>query len=246
MQATIYVTEQALEVANVIKDLSQSERLALSDDPAASLSASEGYYLKNANRLNLAALPPDALVGCRLTPDLPEVYERHVSIPSNLRGCIFENAPKLPDQYATIVAYWSGPPVNSNISGACYFQSPEHSYMVDMSALEAVNADDGDEAHASALIDDLLSEGVVVCITDIEPLIDDLSIHDYIEISLPVDGMLGIEPEDFCSTKPYPTGPSRQYERVYLKVADILRSPDRNRIYIDLLRHELLDYGYWY
>ena len=244
MQATIYVTDQALAVANAIKDMTQSERLALSDDPATDISGSEGYYLKSANRLDLAVLPPDALVGRRLTPEVPEVYERHVSFPH--RGCIFENAPNLPDHYAAIVAYWSGPPVNSNISGACHFQPQEHSYMVDMSALEAVRAEDGDDADASALIDDLLSEGVVVCITDIEPLIDDLSIHDYIEILLPVDGMLGIEPEDFRSTKPYPAGPSKQYERVFLKVADIVRSPDRNRIYIDLLRYELLDYGYWY
>jgi hypothetical protein len=246
MQATIYVTDQALAVANEIKDLTQSERLALTDDSATDLSQSEGYFLKSANRLDLAALPPDALVGRRLTPELPEVYARHVSIPSNLRGCIFENAPNLPERYAAIVAYWSGPPVNSNTSGACHFQPTENEYMVDMSALDAVRADDGDEADASALIDDLLSEGVVVCITDIEPLIDDLSIHDYIEIQVPVDGMLGIEPDDFRSTKPYPTGQSKQYERVFLKVADIVRSPDRHQIYIDLLRHELLDYGYWH
>jgi hypothetical protein len=35
-------------------------------------------------------------------------------------------------------------------------------------------------------------------------------------------------------------------ELIYLKAADVLGSPDPDRIYIDLLRHELLDYGYWY
>jgi len=245
-RGTIYVTDQALSVALTIKDLSQSERLALSDDPATDLSTSEGYYLKNANRLNLAALPPDAIVGCRLTPDVPEVYNRHISLPSNLRGCLFEKA-NLPEGYAANVTYWSGLPLNSNTSGACHFQPPENEYMVDMSALEAVIAGDGNEADASVLIDALLSEGVVVCIKDVERLLDDLSIHHYIEVQIPVDDeMLGIEPDAFRSTKPYPTGPSQQYERVFLKVADIVRAPDRDRIYIDLLRHQLLDYGHWY
>lgn len=102
MQATIYVTEQALAVADAIKDLDQSERLALSDDPATDLSTSEGYYLKCANRLDLAVLPPDALVGRRLTPEVPEVYEHHVSFPH--RGCIFENAPNLAAQVVLRVA----------------------------------------------------------------------------------------------------------------------------------------------
>jgi len=245
-QATIYVTERALSVAHAIKDLTQSERLALSDDPATDLSTSEGYYLKNANRLNLPALPPDAIIGCRLTPDVPEVYNRHVSLPSNLRGCLFSKA-NLPEGYAANVTYWSGLPVNTNTSGACYYQCPENEYMVDMSAMEAVIAGNGDAEEASALIDDLLSEGVVVCIRDVERLIDDLSIHHYIEVQIPVDQMLGIEFDDFRSAKPYPTGPSQQYERVFLKVADILRGPDRERIYIDLLRQDLMiDYGYWY
>ena len=72
-----------------------------------------------------------------------------------------------------------------------------------------------------------------------------MSINHYIEVLIPlVDEMLGIEPDDFRSTKSYPTVPSQQYERVFLKVADIVRGPDRDRIYIDLLRHQLLDYGY--
>ena len=175
---------------------------------------------------------------------MPEIYCRHISLPSNLRGCVFEKA-NLPEGYAANVTYWSGLPVNSNTGGACHFQPPENQYVVDMSALEAVIAGDGNAADASALIDDLLSEGVVVCIKDVESLIADLSIHHYIEVLIPlVDEMLGIEPDDFRSTKSYPTVPSQQYERVFLKVADIVRGPDRDRIYIDLLRHQLLDYGY--
>ena len=64
MQATIYVTPNALFVTHAIQNLSQSKRLALSDDPATDLPTAEGYWLKNAKRLNLAALPPGAIVGC--------------------------------------------------------------------------------------------------------------------------------------------------------------------------------------
>lgn len=247
-QAIIYVTEDALATANAIKDLSYYDRMLLGDDEATDLSQKPGYFLKNANKLRLAALPSDAVVSLRVVPEEPVIYRRHVSMPTNLRGCIFEKAPHLPDGYAGIVTYWSGPPVNSNTSGAAYFQNKQNEYMVDLTALEAADGEPDAIAAASAVMDNLLSEGVVVCITGLEKLLADLPVVSYIEIAVPVDGsMLGVEPDDFQSEKAYALDPSQQYERVFLLVGDILlHSPDPDRIYIDLIRTELLSYGYWY
>jgi hypothetical protein len=58
--------------------------------------------------------------------------------------------------------------------------------------------------------------------------------------------MLGIEPDEFRSTKEYSLAPAQLHECIFLQVADIRSSPDPDRIFIDVLRHELLDYGYFY
>lgn len=245
MQATIYVTAETFSVINSIKHLSHSERMLLSDDAETDLTNKAGYFLKYGNQMRFAVLPASAIVGAVLTPDEPEIYHRHVAFPTNLRGCLFEKAP-LPDGYGGIVTYWSGLPFNSNTSGAVYYQNPQNEYMVDISALDAAEGEPVAVAAASLVMDKLLSEGVVVSIRDVESLTANLSTHHFIELKVPVQPMLGIESDDFRSDKDYAADPSQQYERVWIKCADILCSPDRDRIYIDLIRHELLSYGYWY
>ncbi len=58
--------------------------------------------------------------------------------------------------------------------------------------------------------------------------------------------MLGIEPDKFMSAKEYDVGSEQRFERIFLKVADIRSSPAPDSIFIDALRHELLDYGYFF
>ena len=96
------------------------------------------------------------------------------------------------------------------------------------------------------ITDQLLSEGVVVSISGLSSVIQGLPRDAFIQIVIPLDtSMLGIEQGNFLSSKEYDLH-SDQVDTVFLKVADILDSPDPDHIYIDLLRHELLDYGYWY
>ena len=246
MQARIYVTHDALETAEAIKDLDYHSRMLLTDDEAADPSTKPGYYLKNANKLKLAALPEDARVGVCLPPEDPITFRRHVSMPAALRGCIVEKAPHLPHKYADIVTYWSGEPVNANASGAVYFQNPLNEYMVDLAAIS--DADNDDLAVlAAAPVDRLLSEGIVVCISGVEDQIADLSLRHFIEVRIPVSqDMLGVEPDEFRSDKSYDLSADQQCERIYISVADIICSPDCNRIYIDVIRHELMDYGFTY
>jgi hypothetical protein len=103
-----------------------------------------------------------------------------------------------------------------------------------------------DAVMAPAINDRLLSEGVVVAVNNLSKLLSSLSPGDFIELLVPVDAdMLSNEPEAFQSNAEYGLAGDR-FERVFLKVADALASPDPDRIYIDLLCNELLDYGYWY
>jgi len=228
MQATIYVTAETHQTAQTIKDLDYNDRMNLCDEMD-DLADRPGYHLKNANKLKLAPLPENANI---IRPD-----SLQVSMPSNLRGCIFEQAPNLPEGYADIVGYWSGSTVNANTSGAVHFQCPLNEYMVDL----------GHNACDAPIINDrLLSEGVVVAISGFSGILTKLTPEDFIEVRVPVDlTMLGVEPDEFLSTEEYDVT-SEHYQQVYLKVADILASPDRDRIYIDLLCNELIDYGYWY
>ena len=228
MQATIYVTNEAYQAAQSIKDLDYYDRMNLCDE-ISDLAERPGYHFKNANKLKLAPLPDAANI---IRPDTLEV-----SMPANLRGCIFEMAPNLPLGYADIVGYWSGGTVNTNTSGGVYFQCPLNEYMVDL----------GHNACDAPIVNDrLLSEGVVVAISGLAKILTNLTPEDFIEIRVPIDqNMLSVEGCSFNSGSQY-KATNGCYELVFLKVADILASPDTDRVYIDLLRHELLDYGYWY
>jgi len=227
MQATIYVSNEAYQTAQTIKDLDYYDRAILCDE-LPDFENRPGYHLKSANKLNLALLPVDANIA---------TVSPAVTMPANLRGCIFEGAPDLPPGYADIVTYWSGKTVNTSTSGAVYFQCQLNEYMIDLGP---------DPVNAPVINDRLLSEGVVVAISGLAGGLRALSSEDFIEIKFPIDpAMLGVEPDDFLSTGKYGVTGER-YERVFLKVADILASPDRDHVFIDLLCNELLDYGYWY
>jgi hypothetical protein len=232
MHATIYVTKEAYETAQAIKDLDYYDRAELCD-ALPDLPNRPGYHLKNANKLKLAPLPEDANIALRLShKDTEQVF-----MPANLRGCIFERAPNLPPGYADIVTYWSGETVNLSTSGAVYFQCQLNEYMVDLGA---------DPVLGPVVNDRLLSEGVVVAVIGLAEKLPGLTSEDFIELTFPVDpDMLGVEDDTFRSPKEYGVRADR-YERVFLKVADILASPDCDRVYIDLICNELLDYGYWY
>ncbi len=234
MSAIIYVTTEAFATLQRIKDLDYYDRSLLIDEEPAIAEAS-GFYFKNAKKMNFAPLPSQAIIAAVITAD--NACKVQLSFPAELRGCIFEKAPYLPEHYAEIVTYWSGETFNPATSGAVYFQCKLNEYCVDL----------GDDAMSDPVINDhLLSEGVVISINGLSSVIEGLSRESFIEIAIPLDtSMLGIEQGNFLSSKAYDVH-SNQVDTVFLKVADILDSPDPDHIYIDLLRHELLDYGYWY
>ncbi|OWW18366.1 hypothetical protein [Noviherbaspirillum denitrificans] len=245
-QATIYVTREAWTTSQAIKDLDYYDRCTLSDIEATDLTGKEGYYLKNANIMHIAPLPDNAHIALRLLPGESAIYSTHVCLPTNLRGCIFEKAPNIPERYAEIVRFWSGDTLNSNVGNAAYYQNITNRYEVDLSALHA-NPDLFSQRRSTPEIDALLSEGIVVCITGLADLLTDAPHDAFAEIAIPVDdAMLGLDNGGFMTQKGYDLRPKERVERIFLLVSDVRNSPDPNRIYIDALRYEELDYGFYY
>lgn len=245
MTGIIYVTKEAMATIDAIKDLDYYDRCELSDGEETDITRKEGYYLKDGNALPVAVLPDSAEVILRFIPEDEATYGRHVSFPSELRGCVFDRAPRLPAQFAEIVRYWSGETVNSNIGGSAFYQNPNNCYLVDLSALDTM--EDSDEQLIAARVDALLSEGVVIRITGLGQMLANAKMDQFVEIEIPVDeSMLGLDNASFRSDKPYDRRPKEHAERIFLKVADIFASPNPDDVLIDVLRFETLDYGFHY
>jgi hypothetical protein len=240
MPATIYVTPASLATMTLIAPLDYYDRVTLSDDPSTDPTHREGYYLKNLSHLAVSALPDYAHIALKLDAGALEV-----SFPAELRGCIFERAPYLPPGYQSIVAYWSGAPINADDGCAIYYQCPAQRYEVPLTTLEdssgPVDIWDGAQP-----IDALVSEGVVVSLVGLGGLLADAADDDFVSVVLPIDDdLLGLDNGGFLAESVYNVTSAR-VERIFLRVADIRRSPDPQRIYIDILRYEELDYGFYY
>lgn len=240
MPATIYVTPASFATMTLIAPLDYYDRLTLSDDPASDPTRREGYYLKNLSHLSVSVLPDAAHIALQLDAGAAEV-----SFPTELRGCIFERGAQLPVTYQSIVTYFSGSPSHSNAGNAAFYQCPAQRYEVSLAALEA-NPELISKRDSTPLIDALLSEGVVVSITGLGGLLSDAADEDFVSVVLPIDDdLLGLDNGGFLAEKSYKVT-SERAERIFLRVADIRRSPNPQCIYIDILRYEELDYGFYY
>jgi hypothetical protein len=244
MQATIYVTAEALATTTATKDLDYFDRMSLTDE-ASDLSMKEGWYLKE--KMRMAARPDDANIALRILPSNGATYTKHVSAPANLRGCIFEKAGNIPDRYGEILAYWTGATINTNCSGAAFHQSPNgNAYMVDLSVLDA-NPELAISGQNVPGMDALLSESVVLCLSDIGSLVADAPADAFVEIEIAIDeAMLGLDNGSFFTAKEYDLLSNDRSERIWLKISDIRNSPDPDRLYLDALRYCQINYGFYY
>jgi hypothetical protein len=249
MQATVYISTEAMATVNAIINLDYYDRVSLSDDPATDLTTSQGYYL-NSNALHLAELPADADIALHITPADAASFHRHVSIPANLRGPIFSGAPTLPTDFAKKLTHWSPLAPANHHRGAVYYQNVLNSYCVNLTG-----SDDDSDAVAdtqfgdgiSGTTDTLLSDGVIVILVGLAAAVANMAPHQYVALTIPINAaMLGIELEGYRSAQEYLDYPAQQSETVYLRIADVLTSPDPDNIIISAIRNELSDYGYTY
>jgi hypothetical protein len=240
MTATIYVSKVAMATMKSIADLSYYDRLTLSDNEATDPTRKEGYFLKSPPHLAVAVIPDGAQVVMELAPS-----GGGISFPTDLRGCVFEHAPHLPADYANIVHFWSGPPSNSNTGGSAHYQNPAQTYHIDLTPLKE-NLDLISTWKSAPEIDALLSEGIVVFIEGLGSRVAEASNEDFVSVTLPIDDdLLGLDNGGILASKTYDVASSRA-ECIVLKVADVRRSPNPDCIYIDALRYEELDYGFYY
>jgi hypothetical protein len=221
-QATIYITATAMETVKAVHGLDEGERDLLNSKPETQLSNKEGYYLASES-MRLSVLPVDAEAVRHLSPCSMDTYAQHVSYPPELRGVIFSGAPNLPEDYAAIIGYWSPLRVTPQHDGAQHCQNLLNEYEVDAST------------------DVLISNGIVVCISGVTELIAGADPSQFLQVDIPVDAdMLGIDRDKFDSEEPYGVSVGLPCEHIYLKVADILASPNPDFIVIAVLHTE-----YW-
>jgi hypothetical protein len=120
------------------------------------------------------------------------------------------------------------------------------SYTIDLSALDAAH-EAGNYSGNVAVMDALLSEGVVVHIVGLGKILGNAPDDGFVEIEIRVDeSLLVLDNPEFLTGKPYNGQTGERSEPIFLKVSDIRRSPDPNQIFVDALRYEELDYGFYY
>ena len=245
MTAMIYTTKEAMETVLAIKDLDYYDRCCLADNEKTDLTRKQGYYLKTTHQRCPAPLPENAVLMASIRASDAD-YSEQVSFPENLRGCVFEKAPHLPPRYKEIIEYWSGEPLNTNAGGAAYYQNPLNSYTIDLSSLDAAH-EAGNYSGNVATMDALLSEGIVIHIVGLGKMLGNAPNDAFVEIEIQLDeSLLVLDNPEFLTGKPYDRATGQRFERIFLKVSDIRRSPEPDQVFVDALRYEELDYGFYY
>ncbi|MFS0756505.1 hypothetical protein ABC383_17655 [Noviherbaspirillum sp. 1P10PC] len=244
MQATIFIPPEAMKTVEAIRSLDYYDRLSLNDDAATDLAAAPGYFL-NTDALHIAELPAFARIAVSLSPAQSEAYWQTVTAPAELRGVVYAGAPHLPPHYGDIIRYWSPITVSDFHQNAVYYQNVHNAYLVQLTVAGGSNAADPYAERMPA--DDLLTDGIVFSIKGLAARLKGCDPQHFVEVSIPIDPViLGIEHDGLRSTEEYSFDTMGQWERIYLRVADIMSSPNPNHVAISALRSEFQDYGYVY
>lgn len=244
MQATIFVRPEALQTLEVIQPLDYYERVSLSDATGQDLSSAPGYFLNTA-ALRIAGLPADASIALSLTPEQRDACHQIVTAPDDLRGVVYAGAAHLPPDYANIIKYWSPLTVSDFHRNAVHYQNFHQAYLVQ---LAVIDGEDPTDPYAERMpVDELLTDGVVFCLRGLGVQLEDCDPQHFVEVYLPIAPvMLGIEYDGLRASTEYRFDAAALWDRIYLRVADIMASPNPNLVAISALRSEFSDYGFVY
>jgi hypothetical protein len=154
-----------------------------------------------------------------------------ISTPEEFQYCIFEKAPNLPLLYKENIEYWGGYEIEIPVvdTGCIFYQDStgKHEYFIEMDEYEGT------------ITDKLISSGIVV---KIENALDTAKANSSSFFKISVKVPFHLFDDDISEASRI----AHRIEIFYLYAMDIINSPTPNEIYIDLLRYELLDYGWYY
>lgn len=92
-----------------------------------------------------------------------------------------------------------------------------------------------------------MSDGVIVHIAGLGKALGSAPDEGFVEIEIPLDeAMLVLDNPEFLTGRPYTQLTGQRSERIFLKVSNIRGSPDPDQIFVDALRYEELEYGFYY
>lgn len=258
--ANIYLPEETLATIKLIEKAGFYDRGRIDFEDYVEFSGEgKGLFTKTEKEI-----PP----GFFLIPDndykvLPEGnYEivdankvrYYVEVPQDLRGPIFSEAPNLPPNFITSIAYWGRTRLPPHDDCMVYFQPPGHDYMIE----RHYDKEGWDDTEPDDIKDEVISEGIVVQVR-VASSVEELSHFNpdsFLAVEIPIDlTCLGLSeyyghwsPTPFVKEIEKPQRWDVVYlkEKIYLKIGDIIGAEDPFNMYMDLLRYELYDYGYYY
>jgi len=254
----IYLREEEYSFVKVLERFSHLERIQFLKDKKPILTKEElGSYMLNYNRLRIEKLP--------CLNNIPVFIKNNdVFIKDALSGVIFSNNYKIDKNFKSQMMYWNKCESLDKLNDEriVYYQNPTFRYHID---IPSNNTDDGYFEKSNTSQDVLLSEGIPVNLFGLAEKLMKTPIQEYndafVNVKLTLDGDLFLHNslnEKFDRLKDFnPTtknlckilcGSKRNSVilNFYLKISDILKCPNPNDIWIDLLRYEMIDYGYFY
>lgn len=215
MKAKIYLNRDSIETWGYVRANDYYGRRGANTDKP-------GYWINS--ELLIAELPPAAVIN-----EIPYM----VSMPLDLRGPIYKNAPNLPNRFIESIDYWGKYP-KQDISGR-FYQPAKHAYMLNPELIEKYEY--GTIFEDDKSFDPMISEGLVIHISFDPRELVELRDNEFVEIEVPIDSTQLKEGNIFDIMYPDTS------EKIYLNVGDMKKAPE---FYIDLIRYELIDYGYYY
>ncbi len=220
--ACVYITANAMRTVAALDSLDEGQRDLLAWRPETDLRSDPGYFLA-AEAMRLKLLPEGSEISAVLAPSDEARYQKHLSFLSELRGVICRGA-RLPQGFERSLAYWSPLEVTADHENFFLFQN----------LLNSVTEVKGHPR--------LLSNAVILTLVNVLEIIEDLSPKSFVEIRIPVDAsMLGLDRERWDSAEEYGQDIHLPYERIFLKVQDLLGSPTPNFLALACIHSEQWD-----
>ena len=161
-------------------------------------------------------------------------------IDPSVSGIIFAGG-NLSESDKASIRYWNTP--IEPAYGAAYYQNPNHEYMVKLGPEPVL--DGLDSTFNTLAKEEQLTEGFVVRVKwpDLGHFTDGLVV---VNVGVDFDKLRGIDALEYGEDNNPVSPTGNDIMTFYVRIADIKASPTRDYGLFDIIRYEMLDYGYHY